>query len=46
MGNESSDSVWMAILEIIAYKRTESTINAPEFDDGGFITDIEESRQM
>jgi hypothetical protein len=36
----------MAILEITAYKRIESTINATAFDDEGFITDIEESRQM
>jgi len=36
----------MAILEIIPYKRMESTINATAFDDEGFIADIEESRQM
>jgi hypothetical protein len=36
----------MVILEIIAYKRIESTINATAFDNEGFVADIEGSRQM
>jgi hypothetical protein len=33
----------MAILEIIAYKRMKSTINATTLADEGFVTEIEES---
>jgi hypothetical protein len=36
----------MAILEITAYKRLESTINAIAFDSEGFVANIEEGRQM
>jgi hypothetical protein len=36
----------MAILEIIAYKSMESTINATAFDNEGFVADNEGSRQM
>jgi hypothetical protein len=33
-------------LEIIAYKRTESTINATTLADEGFVIAIEESGQI
>jgi hypothetical protein len=36
----------MAILEITAYKRMESTINATTLADLRFVTETEESGQM
>jgi hypothetical protein len=46
MGTKHSDSVWMAILEITAFKGMESAINALAMANEAFMTETEESGKM